>query len=67
MEQKGHATAMKLVASLKEDNMKRSQALQDASSKDRLLLSGIAGTKAQATNLRHKKRHLAEQVRQDSV
>lgn len=66
MEQKGHAATMKLVASLKDDNMRRSQALQDASSQERLLLSGIAGTKAQATNLRHKKRNLAEQVRQDS-
>jgi hypothetical protein len=66
MEQKGHAAAMKLVASLKDDNIRRSQALQDASSQERLLLSGIAGTKAQATNLSHKKRNLAEQVRQDS-
>ncbi len=63
MEHKGHVAATKLVASLKDDNMRRKQSLHDAASKERLLLSGIAGCKAQATNLRHKKRTLAEQVR----
>ncbi|EIE25223.1 hypothetical protein COCSUDRAFT_61461 [Coccomyxa subellipsoidea C-169] len=68
MEDKGHVAATKLVASLKDDNMRRKQSLHDAASKERLLLSGIAGCKAQATNLRHKKRTLAEQgMRQREV
>ncbi|CAL8461790.1 g1321 [Coccomyxa elongata] len=61
-EQKSHAAAVKLVASLKEENMKRAQSLSDACSEERLLRSRISGAKAQANNLRQKKRTVSEQA-----
>ncbi|BDA41482.1 Coiled-coil domain-containing protein 39 [Coccomyxa sp. Obi] len=61
-EQKSYAAAVKLVSSLKEENMRRAQSLSDACAKERLLRSRISGAKAQATNLRQKKRTLSEQA-----
>ncbi len=43
--------------------MKRAQSLSDACSQERLMRSRISGAKAQANNLRQKKRTVSEQVR----